>query len=67
MSDLGEKADRVLEILSKEKALTVEELKKKISLEDDSLLDFMQQGGLIELKKGTVGITGFGYEIITAE
>jgi len=51
MSELGEKADKILELLSKQNTLTVEELKNKISLEDTSLLDFMHQAGLIELKK----------------
>jgi predicted transcriptional regulator len=67
MSELGEKADRILELLSKQNTLTVEDLKEKISLEDNSLLVFMHQAGLIELKKEDVRITGFGYEIITAE
>jgi len=61
------KADKILELLSKQNTLTVEELKDKISLEDTSLLDFMHQAGLIELKKEDVRITGFGYDIITAE
>lgn len=67
MSELGEKADRILELLSKEKTLTVEELKKKISLEDASLLYFMHHGELIELKKGKARITDFGAGIISAE
>ncbi|MDP2844667.1 MAG: hypothetical protein Q8N79_01145 [Candidatus Methanoperedens sp.] len=67
MSELGEKADRILELLSKEKTLTVEELKKKIALEDASLLYFMHHGELIELKKGKARITDFGAGIISAE
>ncbi len=67
MSELGEKADRILELLSKQNTLTVDELKEKISLEDISLLNFMHQGELIELKKKDVRITRFGYEIITVE
>ncbi len=67
MSEMGETADRILELLSKEKKLTVEELKQMISLEDDLLLSFMHQGELIELEKEEVRITGFGYEIITAK
>lgn len=67
MSELGEKADRILELLRKQNTLTVEELKEKISLEDTSLLNFMHLGELIELKKEDVRITGFGYEIITVE
>ena len=67
MSQLGEKADRILELLKIQNTLTVEELKDKIPLEDNSLLVFMHQAGLIELKREDVRITGFGYEIITAE
>ena len=67
MSELGEKADNILELLRKQKTLTVEELKEKVSLKDTSLLVFMHQTGLIELKKEEVRITGFGYEIITVE
>jgi len=67
MSELGEKADRILDLLRKQDKQTVEELKIKIPLEDTSLLVFMHQAGLIELRKEDVRITGFGYEIITAE
>jgi len=67
MSEIGDTADRILELLSKEKKLTVEELKKKISLDDTSLLCLMHQGELIELEKEEVRITEFGYKIITAE
>ena len=67
MSELGEKADRILVLLSKHNTVRVEELKEKISLVDTSILDFMHQGELIELKKKDVRITRFGYEIITVE
>jgi len=67
MSLLGEKADRILELLSKQNTITVEEIKEQISLEDTSLLGLMHQGELIELIKEDVRITWFGYEIITAE
>ncbi len=67
MSEIGEKADRILEILNKEKALTVEQLKEMISLEDDMLIKFMAQGELIELEKGKARITDFGARIITVE
>jgi hypothetical protein len=67
MSDLGEKADRILEILNKEKALSVEELKEMVSLEDDMLIRFMVEGELIEIKKGKASITDFGVGVITAE
>ncbi len=67
MSELGEKVDRILELLSKQNTVTIEELKEKISLEDISLLNFMHHGELIELKNEDVSITEFGYEIITVE
>jgi predicted nucleotidyltransferase len=67
MSELGEKADKILELLSKQNTVTVEELKEKVSLEDTSLLGFMHHGELIELKNEGVSITEFGYEIITVE
>ncbi len=67
MSELGEKADRILEILNKEKVLNVDELKEIISLEDDMLIRFLEQGGLIELEKDKASITDFGTGLITAE
>jgi predicted transcriptional regulator len=67
MSEFGEKVDRILELLNKEKTLTVEELKKTISFEDTSLLYFLQNGELIELKNGNARITDFGAMIISAE
>lgn len=67
MSELGKKADRILELLRKQDTQTIEELKEKIPLEDTSLLVFLHQAGLIELKKDDVRITCFGYEIISAE
>lgn len=67
MSELGEKADRILELLRNKDIQTLEELKEKIPLEDTSILVFMHQAGLIELKQDDVSITEFGYDIITAE
>ena len=67
MSEFGEKADMVLELLSKEKSLKVEELIQQLSLEDTSLLNFMHQGELIELKNGKASLTDFGAGIISAE
>lgn len=67
MSEFGEKADMVLELLSKKKSLKVEELIQQLSLEDTSLLNFMHQGELIELKNGKASLTDFGAEIISAE
>ncbi len=67
MSELGEMADKVLEILNREKVLTIEELKQMISLEDDMLIELLEQGELIELNKGEARITDFGAGIITTE
>ena len=67
MSEFGEKADRVLELLSKEKTMAVEELKKEIALKDAELLYFMHQGELIEIINGIASLTDFGAGIISAE
>ncbi|GFO96311.1 hypothetical protein ig2599ANME_0499 [groundwater metagenome] len=67
MSELGEKADRVLELLSKEKTLTMEELKQKLPHEDTQILNFMHKGELIELKNGKLRLTDFGADVISAE
>ncbi len=67
MSKLGETADRILELLSEKEKITVDELTKKISLKDNEILKFLNQEGLIEIKKGEVRITEFGSELITAE
>ena len=67
MSEFGEKADMVLELLSKKKSLKIEELIQQLSLEDTSLLNFMLQGELIVLKNGKASLTDFGAGIISAE
>ncbi len=67
MSMFGEKADTVLELLSKEKSMTVEDLRQKLLLEDNSLINFMRNGELIELKNGKIRLTDFGAEIISVK
>jgi hypothetical protein len=67
MSEFGEKADNVLELLSKEKIMTVEELKQRLQLEDISLLNFMYNGELIELRNEQVRLTDFGSEVISVK
>jgi Mn-dependent DtxR family transcriptional regulator len=67
MSEFGEKADMVLELLSKEKKMTVKELKQKLQLEDISFLNFMHNGEFIELKNGKVRLTNFGAEVISVK
>ncbi|MFA4936070.1 MAG: hypothetical protein WC568_09565, partial [Candidatus Methanoperedens sp.] len=58
-------ADRILEQLGGSEKLSINELEKKIPLEDAELLDFMNECGLIELKKGELRITEFGSELLT--
>jgi hypothetical protein len=67
MSEFGEKADIILELLSKEKTLTLEELKQKLSLKDLQILNFMQKGELIEIINGKLRLTDFGEGIISVE
>ena len=67
MSVFGEKVDRILELLSKEKTLTVEEITQKLSPEDTHILNFMQNGELVELKNGKFRLTDFGAGIISEE
>ncbi len=63
MSKLGENADRILEKLNNGEKLSVNEPGKMP--EDAELLDFMEEYGLIELKKGELRITKFGSELLT--
>lgn len=63
MSKLGETADGILEALSKEEKLNVNELEKKVPL---VVLNFMEEEGLIKLEKEDVSITKFGSELLTA-
>ncbi len=65
MSEFGEKADMVLDLLRKEGTMSVEELKKRLLLENISLLNFMHTGELIELRDGKVRLTDFGSEVIS--
>jgi hypothetical protein len=62
MSKLGETADRILEKLNEGEKLSANELGKMPA--DAALLDFMQECGLIELKKDEVRITEFGSALL---
>ncbi len=62
MSKLGENADRILEKLNNEGKLSINELRKMPA--DTALLDFMEECGLIELKKGEIRITEFGSDLL---
>ena len=63
MSELGETADKILELLGEVGKITVNELEEKVPI-TDNILNFMNLGGFIELKKGEVKITEFGRELI---
>ncbi len=65
MSKLGETTEKVLELLRERDKVTINELEGKIPLMSTEILDFMSQGGLIELKNGEISITRFGTEVIT--
>lgn len=67
MSEFGEKADSVLELLSKQKAITVEELMQNLFIDDVSIINFMHKGELIEIKNGKVRLTDFGSEVISVK
>lgn len=67
MSNFGDKADTVLELLNEQKTMTVEELKQKLLIDDISIIDFMHKGELIELKNGKVRLTDFGAEVISVK
>lgn len=67
MSKLGETADRVLELLSEEEKLSIDELKEKASLTDAEILTLLKQGGLIKLRKEEASITKFGSDLLTVE
>ena len=67
MSKIGEITDIILEQLRKGEKLTVNELVKKIPLTDRAILNFMKECGFIELEKGEVRITEFGFDLLKVE
>ncbi|VVB86928.1 Uncharacterised protein [uncultured archaeon] len=67
MSKFGETADRILDILQRKEKVSVNELVEKIPIADREILDLMNEGGLIEVKKGEVRITVFGSELLTVK
>lgn len=64
MSNLGETADQILEQLKRKEKTDIGKLKKEVPTTDTSILDFMNEWGLIELENGEVKITNFGLELI---
>ncbi len=67
MSKLGETTDKILELLCEKETISLKELMKKLPHLNPTILNFMDQGELIELKNGEVSITEFGSRIITVE
>lgn len=65
MSKFGETADVILEQLNNGKKLRLNELEKKVSLNDMTILHFMNEFGLIELEKEYFKITEFGSTLLT--
>ncbi|MCX9012581.1 MAG: hypothetical protein OIN66_15870 [Candidatus Methanoperedens sp.] len=65
MSKLGETTEKVLELLRERDRVTINELEREIPLTDTEILEFMSQGGLIEMNNGEISITRFGTEVIT--
>lgn len=65
MSRFGETADSILEQLNNGKKLRLNELEKKVSLNDITVLHFMNEHGLVELENGFLKITEFGSKLFT--
>ena len=65
MSKFGETADSILEQLNNGKKLRLNELEKKLSLNDITILHFMNECGLIEMEKDYLKITEFGSTLLT--
>jgi len=65
MSKLGETADRILEQLNSGQKLSLNELEKRVSLNDIAVLYFMNECGLIELEKEELKLTEFGSKLLT--
>ncbi|VVB95424.1 Uncharacterised protein [uncultured archaeon] len=65
MSRFGETADSILEQLKNGKKLRLNELEKKVSLNDFTILHFMNECGLIDLENECLKITEFGSMLLT--
>lgn len=64
MSKFGETADSILEMLENGEKIDVGLIKKELMLSDLSVLIFMDEFGIIELKDGTAKITEPGLEFL---
>jgi len=64
MSKFGETADKILEMLHEGEKLDLKIIEERLSLSDTSLIDFLNEFGLIELNEGTVKITGSGLDLM---
>lgn len=64
MSKFGETADKILEMLHEGEKLDIKIIEERLSLSDTSLIDFLNEFGLIELNEGTVKITGSGLDLM---
>jgi hypothetical protein len=67
MTKFGETADRILEIVSEEEKLQINEIEKKIPLKVAATLDFMKECGLVEIKNEEIGITSFGQALLNVD
>ncbi len=67
MSRFGETADIILEMLMKRETISKLELKRKLSLADTKVIDFLEDYGLIELNMDYVSITQSGKEFLAVK
>lgn len=67
MSRFGETADIILEMLKKGDSISKKELKRKLSLEDTKVIDFLEDYGLIELNMENISISQSGKEFLAVE
>jgi len=67
MSRFGETADIILEMLMKREIISRLELKRKLSLADTKVIDFLEDYGLIELNMDYVSITQSGKEFLAVK
>ena len=64
MSQFGETADRILEMLHDGDKLDLKKIEERLSLSDAAIVYFMNEFGLIELNEGKVRITESGLELL---
>lgn len=64
MSKFGEMADQILEMLENGEKVDIEAFRTRMLLTDTSVLNFMSEFGMIELKEGSIRITKSGLELL---